>query len=104
MKLEAGATLIDTDIMYISLNDETLVPESVELWIDGTYHSHGYDDLTTQICAYNSYQTKDDRSIYVHNGSTVLVDGKCISFDVGEIVLSFNVRTGLIINWLVKGS
>lgn len=104
MKIEPGGTLVDNSVLMVSLNDPTLVPEKVIVWVDGTYPSHGYDDLTTQVCIYNSYLTKNNKSIYVYNGSTVLLEGKCTSFDEGEIVFTFTTHSELNLRWLVIGS
>lgn len=101
MKLEKGSFYALNSIETPVLNDPTLSVDRVVTWVDGTNKSHGYDDLTQQVCAYgNGTTTKSDRSVYVHDGTNILTSGKCTRFDVGEFDMSFDSYNGELINFL----
>lgn len=101
MKLEKGSFTAGYNLETIILNDSTLTPNRIIFWIDGTYKSHGYDDMTRQVAAYGtSTATKNDRSIYLHNGSTAVMSGRCTAFYLGEFDVTFDVRTADTIHFL----
>lgn len=101
MKLEKSSFTPTNTTTTVVLNDDTITPNRITFWVEGTYTSHGYDDGTRQVAAYgNSTLTKNDRSIYVHNGSTALISGRVTNFDEGEFTITFNSYNATTINFL----
>lgn len=93
MKIEKGSFSPSQSLATIVLNDDTLEANRIIFWCEGTYPSHGYDDMTRQVAAYGgSGVTKNDRSIYVYNTSTstVVQSGRVTGFHVGEIDVTFD--------------
>lgn len=100
MKVEKGSFTPTGLITTVVLQDDTLEPDRIVLWVEGTYPSHGYDDLTRQVAGYGSTSEKLDRSVYVHNGSTALMSGKVNSFSVGEFDMGYDSFTSTQTNYL----
>lgn len=101
MLLEKGSFIANNSIMTLILNNPNLTPSRIIFWIDGTYKSHGYDDMTRQVAAYgSSTATKSDRSVYLHNGTTAISNGYCTLFDLGEFSMNFSAYTADIIHFL----
>lgn len=101
MKLEKGSFLPTGATVIVVLNDDTIAPNRIVFWVDGTNKSHGYDDGTRQVAAYgNGVSTKNDRSIYVHNGSSALISGRVTNYDIGEFTVSFDSYAAESINFL----
>lgn len=100
MILEKGSFTPNNDATIVTLNNENLTPDRVIFWVEGTYPSHGSDDGTQAVAAYGSTNTKNDRSIYVHNGSSALMSGRITDLDVGEFEVTFDVRTATSIGFL----
>lgn len=100
MKLEKGSFTPTSDITTVVLNDDTLTPDRIVLWVEGTYPSHGYDDMTRQVAAYASTSEKNDRSIYVHNGSSATMSGRVTAMSAGEFDITYDVRTATQTNFL----
>ena len=100
MKLEKGSFVPTSSTEIVVLNDSTLEPSRIVFWVEGTYPSHGYDDLTRQVAGYSTTIEKNDRSIYVHNGSSATMSGRCNYFDVGEFEVGFDNYTATGINFL----
>lgn len=101
MKLEKTTFTAAYAVTTVLLNDSTLIPTRFIFWIDGANSSHGTDDGIIQVSTYNSGTlTKNDRSIYLHNGSTALMSGRVTNIDPlgGEFDVTFDVRTGTTIN------
>lgn len=100
MTLEKGSFTASSDDCIVTLTNETLTPDRIVFWVEGTYPSHGFDNGIQAVAAYSSTSTKNDRSIYVHNGSNAIMSGKINYFDVGEFEVGFDVRNATQINYL----
>lgn len=94
MKIEKGSFTPTYNITTVVLNDDTITPNRFIFWVDGTYQCHGYDDLTRQVCNYGiGTSVKNDRSIYLHNGTNAIMSGRVTNIDEGEFDVTFDIRT-----------
>lgn len=101
MKLEHSSFTPTDSSPIVVLNDDTITPNRIIFWVEGSYPSHGFDDGTQQVCAYgNGTATKNDRSVYVHNGTTATMSGRVDSFDTGEFTMDMDSFTATTINFL----
>lgn len=101
MKLEKGSFTAAYDLNTIVLNDDTLEPSRFIFWVDGTYRTHGYDDMTRQVAHYgNGTAVKNDRSIYIHNGTNAIMSGRVTAVYPGEADITFDIRTADTIHFI----
>lgn len=102
MKLEKINFTPSGSTVVIILNDSTLTPDRVVFWVDGTYKCRGYDDMTRQVANYGSgTSTVNNRSIYLHNGTSAIMRGRVTDFDTGEFTVTFDSYTADTIHALV---
>lgn len=90
MKIEKFLFTPSSSITTVILNDSSLEPSRVLLWVESPYPSHGYDDMTRQVASYGTSSIKNDRSIYMHNGSSAVISGRVTDFDIGEFTITFD--------------
>ncbi len=100
MKVEKGSFTPNASVTTVTLNDDTLTPDRIVFWVEGSFPSHGYDDTTRQVAGYSSTSEKLDRSVYVHNGSSATMQGRVTNLDVGEFDMTFDSFTSTQINFL----
>lgn len=104
MKQEKNMFLITGSTVIISFDDPTITPDTAMFWVDSNPGFHGDDDGSHPGCTYGAGLFKNDKSIHIQNGSTVIASGKVNFFDEGEMWLTFSTvpATEVFVNFKVK--